>query len=230
MEQARAWHDARKCPPLTHLQAALLALEAEEFPRPVPASALSVPNPEASTSSTHTHQTPPSLAASAPAPSPPPAHPPPMQQQQQQQQQPFVIRRGATDLKRALSQAQQGGRLLVVAWVQGSAGEQQQQQQQQQQQPPAPPAAPPCAPGSSLQPLVDAVQGLGVGLRVMLAHADVGASAANAGLAGALKVATLPALHVYEVRTHTDEVRWAACLHPCIGGAGGLPCVVRGPG
>jgi hypothetical protein len=82
---------------------------------------------------------------------------------------------------------------LVVVWVQ-----QEQQQQQQQGQHPS---------GSSqdhtLVPLLEQCitdAGPGMDARVLLAVADVTGSAANAGLAGALKVAApLPCLHVYQV-------------------------------
>mmetsp|Transcript_8012 Transcript_8012/g.19679 ORF Transcript_8012/g.19679 Transcript_8012/m.19679 type:complete len:342 (-) Transcript_8012:1015-2040(-) len=111
----------------------------------------------------------------------------------------FCIQKGATDLKRALAEAQKGGRLLVVAWVQPEQRQQQQQQQQEQQEQPHPGAAIPQGPLLSALAQSVASAGTDVCACVLLAAADVAGSAANAGLAGALKVAApFPCLHVYQ--------------------------------
>jgi len=102
----------------------------------------------------------------------------------------WAIQRGATDLKKALAEARRAGRLLVVVWVQG-------QQREAKQD-------------VLLHALAQAVAGVGPdsGAGVLLATADVGVSAANAGLAGALKVAPpFPCVHVYQVCAHLHTHR-----------------------
>lgn len=96
----------------------------------------------------------------------------------------MLIQRGATDLKKSLADAQKGGQLLVVAYM----------QHQGQLHADSSPLIP------LLQRSIVSI-GQSEAACVLLAVADVAGSAANAGLAGALKVvAPLPCLHIYQVR------------------------------
>ncbi|KAF5835735.1 hypothetical protein DUNSADRAFT_6961 [Dunaliella salina] len=190
------------------VKATLLKLEANEFPRsiaPAPPSPAPTSHPtQASSDNSSSNNSRPGLEV---LPSP------------------FCIQKGATDLKRALAEAQKGGRLLVVAWVQqqqqqqqeqqqAQPQQQQQQQQQQRQQQQLPHLGVPNPQDPLLSALTQSVAGAGACARVLLATADVAGSAANAGLAGALKVAApFPCVHVYQGMRVVRCIKAGAAAH-----------------